>query len=68
MRDTYNGWTNRETWAAWVEISNDETLLDAARNMLKHGAQSLGIAYSAYKAIEISKVNWSEIADAMGDK
>ena len=29
---TYNGWTNRETWATALRINNDEALLELAQD------------------------------------
>lgn len=29
--ETYNGWTNRETWALMLHINNDEGLSESAR-------------------------------------
>jgi hypothetical protein len=31
MRDKYNGWTNRETWAVYLYIGNEETLYNKWR-------------------------------------
>jgi len=29
--DTYNGWANRETWAFWLHVGNDEGLYESVR-------------------------------------
>lgn len=29
--DTYNGWTNRETWAFMLNVTNDQGLVESAR-------------------------------------
>jgi hypothetical protein len=34
MCDTYNGWTNRETWAFMLWINNDEGLQDMAHEYI----------------------------------
>jgi hypothetical protein len=33
MCEPYNGWTNRETWALMLYVSNDEGLCDMAREV-----------------------------------
>lgn len=37
--DTYQGWTNRETWALMLHINNDEGLYYAAREVLSEGGE-----------------------------
>lgn len=32
--ETYQGLTNRETWAAWLHLSNDQWLYNSAREVL----------------------------------
>jgi hypothetical protein len=73
----YKGWTNRETWAAWVHISNNETYYNLCKgwNPAEMG-RDLGKALSdpnpndrfqvvaAEDIGNISRVNWNEIAAA----
>lgn len=33
MCETYNGWTNRETWALMLNITNDQGLADTAKDV-----------------------------------
>ena len=33
--DTYNGWTNRETWAFMLNVQNDEGLAESARECVE---------------------------------
>lgn len=33
--DTYNGWTNRETWAVFVHLTNSRWLMERAAEALK---------------------------------
>lgn len=40
-RDEYNGWCNRETWAAALHLGNDEGIYNAARDAIRaHVRQS----------------------------
>lgn len=34
--ETYNGWSNRETWALMLHINNDQGLSEEFREMVKH--------------------------------
>lgn len=38
MTDTYNGWTNRETWATALHIDNDQGLHNYRNEMTKEAA------------------------------
>lgn len=40
--ETYNGWTNRETWAANLHITNDEGLYSSARETVQDAIDVAG--------------------------
>ena len=37
MSETYNGWTNRETWAVGLHINNDQGWQESAQELLTEG-------------------------------
>jgi hypothetical protein len=39
--DEYNGWTNRETWAAALHLSNDESLYNICRRMVAGSSNNM---------------------------
>ena len=48
--DTYNGWTNRETWALMLWIDNDEGLQSMAHEVIRNNAdQDAGTREEAFR-------------------
>lgn len=66
--DTYNGWTNRETWLVNIWF-NPETKADiqSAREMLEEQYDSM--SEGALKdMLCLDAVNWQELEDAMEEE
>jgi hypothetical protein len=61
MCETYNGWTNRETWATKLHLDNDESLNEYAWEYARDAVAGYdaGNAASAYDLGETLK-NWVE--------
>lgn len=78
--ETYNGWANRETWAAWVGITNSQfwlelctgwdaadmaaTLSSTLANPNPHDRAQLDLVENIG---DVSRVNWAEIAAALAE-
>jgi hypothetical protein len=59
--ETYNGWTNRETWAASLHLSNTEWLYNAARDVAgRFYDHPDGGPYSAGDALGEWVMTWVE--------
>ena len=60
-RDTYNGWTNRETWAVALWINNDQGMLESVHDAIReaHSMQAGADELTAGKAGEIVR-EWLE--------
>lgn len=50
--DTYNGWKNRETWAAALHLSNDQGLYNWATELVRDEAES---------------ISWGDVIDGQDD-
>lgn len=72
--EKHEGWTNRETWALNLWLSNDQGLYDLTRERVAEGMaevrasetyQQLGskATYDAYRAGQIVKDLWDELSD-----
>lgn len=66
MCETYNGWTNRETWAFMLYINNDEGLQDMARDAVRD-CETVGQAEHALSDFADTILTRSGYADEFGD-
>lgn len=77
-REEYNGWTNRETWAAHLWITNDQSLYTSALHAntaflleeymeellsLRQESETLQTMFDDIGSLW--RVNWKEIHDAI---
>jgi hypothetical protein len=81
-KQTYNGWTNYETWrvnlevfdgVAWLDQFDDGLSIYDASQLLKDYAEEIVLSSSGeglardYALAFLSNVNWAEIARSMHD-
>lgn len=76
MKDQkYNGWTNHDTWASHLWLTNDENTYHYAVNIAGNtgmvreqkemGLQGLLNALGNPDAIDYDNVNWTEVIEAL---
>lgn len=74
---TYNGWTNWDTWAVHLWLTNDEDSYDTACAIVDEYRDNPKTLESVLKGwamacvkeeVSFDKVNWGEVARAFTDK
>jgi hypothetical protein len=65
--DSYNGWSNRETWALNLWLSNDQGLYEMTRERVAEAVNNRSLdrsdAWYAALAGETVKAFWEELTD-----
>jgi hypothetical protein len=68
--ESYNGWTNWETWSVVAQFDNDPFLYSETAGVTDPGfLEAVWNTYDEYgeSGVDSSKVNWQEIANSRGD-
>lgn len=63
--DTFNGWSNRETWAVALHINNDQGWQSEVLTAIAEALES-SMELSACEAGEIVRVNVEVVLDSLG--
>ena len=58
--ETYNGWTNYETWNVALWLGNDESLYDLAKTWAEHGYKSLSHMLIEFCPATPDGVKWDD--------
>jgi hypothetical protein len=63
---TYNGWTNRETWLVNIHFEpTNKADLDNAKEFLEEQAENLLPFFRDF--VDLSLINWEELASYLDD-
>ncbi len=65
--DTYNGWTNRETWGVALWINNEQGWQDSVHDALREALTMQTDRLTASKAGEIVRENIEQTLDMLLD-
>lgn len=57
MCQTYQGWTNRETWATALWINNDEGLYITVRNFMDYAVNDFTVDMDNYETHRVNSVS-----------
>lgn len=66
-RDEYNGWTNRETWATYLHLSNDYDLYTIARRLVTEADAETVLWYEAHDTTPPPIADTNAAADRLED-
>lgn len=61
--ETYNGWTNRETWAVSLYVENDHSMYADRQQLLSEWTEDTDVATAAREWFEGVIDSWDEIAE-----
>jgi hypothetical protein len=56
--DTYNGWTNRETWAVALHINNDRAWQEAVHQALAEAVGEVVVGDEGYEERDVPLTSW----------
>ena len=62
--DTYNGWSNRSTWAVHLNLSNDQVAYDEliqCNNEIEIKDLWLDLFEPNHDRVDLNEVDWNEI-------
>ncbi len=67
MSNSYNGWSNRETWLVNVHFNPEsQSDLDWAKEQIEVWYDGLGSFMQ--DMVDLGAIDWQELADAMDDE
>ena len=63
MRNTYNGWTNRETWLVNLWYGDSDADVDYIKELLEDMASDLGVGI-LQDMLYLDCINWDELRES----